>query len=200
MKQFHLSMIIYAALLGLCLASCVTTAPEAMSHSRFRLRSDRFGSMCNVASWNRIWTGGRPSIEDLDLAERRGIRHLVDLRLHTEVKSDGPGASRLDVLEVCTEFGLVCTFAPLGEFGDDLISDEAVDAALRALSQDVPTLVICEDGTRGALLLAIHNVLEEGISIQQACDAAYKVGVTKPEHAAFLRKQVERLREQRVAQ
>ncbi len=163
------------ALLGA--ASCVTPAPEAGSHLRFELRAAQLGGMRNGAVAEGVWTGGEPELADLDLAERRGVRLVIDLRACSP---------RRPSLAACEELGMQCVALPLPHELEHAATDEQVDAVLELLDRRVPTLVVCEDGSRSATMLALHRLVLGQTSLELALQELRGVGSLSEEDEDFL--------------
>ncbi len=154
-------------------------SPPAVLHATF-------GSMHNVSVSGAFWFGSVPSEDDLDLAERRGIRTVIDL--------SGPDeAPEFDVASVCATLGM--RFVPIDLECRDCLDDGLVDQVLAELREahDEPLLLYCTNGSRAAMVFAIYRCIEDGVAIEQALTEARRAGMKPgaPEH--FVRRQVDRL-------
>jgi protein tyrosine phosphatase (PTP) superfamily phosphohydrolase (DUF442 family) len=146
------------------------------------------GHMRNVSGDGAVWIGSYPTVEDLDLALRRGIRFAIDLSMPDE-------AAGYDVASACSEHNI----AYLAMRVDDKkeIGDARVDrvlAELRAHARQ-PMLLFCGDGSRAAMLFAIHRAVQEHVSLDQALVEARRAGMKPGQPEQFVRAQVARLLE-----
>ena len=90
-------MALCAALLPL--VACQTTGKAALPDNE--LASAQLGSMHNVFVYDSLWFGGAPSVEDLDLAQRRGIVRVIDMCTPEE-------SPELDLRRECQRLNLRC--------------------------------------------------------------------------------------------
>jgi len=175
------------ALLSLAAAACQSPQRESAPPDFPPIEASELGTMHNVVVSEGLWFGGRPSLADLDLAKRRGIGRVIDLCLASETEGlDLRGESSrlgLEWLEVWLE-------------GDE-IPDESVDQVITALGLDdgVRTLMYCGDGSRSAMFFAIHRVVNIGMPVEAALVEARGAGMHPGAAEAFVRDQVERLRD-----
>jgi len=148
------------------------------------LESAELGSMPNVSFSDGVWIGGTPTPSDLDLARRRGIVTVVDLRTREERPSE-------DVALACRELGL--EYVDMGLRPEET-PDSAVDQVLHLLSESDSNkvLLFCSDGSRSAMFLAVHRVLDQGLPLEKALAEARRSGMPQ-EGEVFVRRQVERL-------
>lgn len=146
------------------------------------------------------WLGGMPPIEclpeDLELASRRGVEVVVDLRSirrRLEHGLEGP------VVDAGMEY--VSIELQRLDVGDDtgrddleVISDEAVDqvrSVLRAPGRR-RVLLVDDDGTYSSMIYAIHLAADENVSEAMALRAARATGISV-ENEEFVKRQVRRL-------
>lgn len=162
-----------------------------------RLAAQRLGSIRCAMTYDGDWLGGMPPLEalegDLDLAARRGVEIVVDLRVDASKQylPLGPYAIPL---------GLELEEIPVGptaSSGPFRISDESIDRVrtiLRAPGRR-RTLLLDDSGTLAPMLYAIHLAVDEGVPESEALRAARVVGLT-PECERFVRDQVARIESQ----
>lgn len=182
-----------SALGALLLGFVALSAPACRGLERDRVASDyppveaaELGNMHNVSVSGEIWFGGVPTSEDLDLARRRGITHVIDL-CTPEERPD------FEVSRACERLGFAC-FDP-GLVAADAISDQVVDQVLAQLNVDDrgPTLIFCGTGGRSAMFFAVHRVVDQGVPLERALVEARRAGMKPGDSEEFVRAQVERL-------
>lgn len=166
------------------------------------MQDAQLGNMVNVFSCGPLWFGSAPTLEDLDLASRRGLEMVLSVCTPREDPD-------FDLAAECEALGL--EFVDLGGSQEEL-SDEQVDRGLReietsiqrALSRadstsempDGGLLVFCGDGSRSAVLVAIHRAALQGVPIEKALLEARRAGMKPGESEDFVRSQVGRIRDQ----
>ncbi len=175
-------MALCAALLPL--VACQTTGKAALPDNE--LASAQLGSMHNVFVYDSLWFGGAPSVEDLDLAQRRGIVRVIDMCTPEE-------SPELDLRRECQRLNL--RWHDLGLRSDGEVPESAVDLVLALLADPAQpeTLMFCGDGSRCAMLFAIHRVVNGGIWLDDALLEARRAGMRSGVAEEFVRRQVERL-------
>lgn len=167
-----------------------------------RLTHARLGDVRGAMTYDGDWLGGTPPLEalaaDLDLAARRGVEVVIDMRsprVRESVPLNGPaGAVGLEVVEVDLLMGFDGPEAP-----EVPITDAAVDrirSILRAPGRR-RTLLLDDDSTLAATVYAIHLAVDENVPAAMALRAARASGLT---HACedFVDAQVERIESQRT--
>lgn len=144
------------------------------------------GSMHNVSVSGSLWFGSLPAAADLDLAHRRGIETVIDLTTPAE-------AQGYDVASVCKELGM--RYVSIGVECRDCIDDPLVDEVLAALrtADGGPLLLFCNNGSRAAMIVAIHRCVDEGVSLEEALTEARRAGMKPGEPELFVKNQVARL-------
>lgn len=178
------------ACIALCLAalaSCrVFQEDAAVAAGPPPIESADFGRMRNVSHTGDLWFGSSPCKDDLNLARRRGVRTVIDLSLADEV-------APCDVRGVSAEFGL--RYFDLGLTRIDFLNDETVDLVLEKLRDPAsgPYLMFCGTGGRCAMLVAIHRVVDQGVTLDVALEEARHAGMDGGAQADFVRAQVARL-------
>lgn len=176
---------ICSLLLMALLSSCGGVRTRGASPVAERLQSSELGDMHNVSAIDGIWLGGLPTVDDLDLARRRGIERVIDLRIPEEPLV-------YDLRAECARLELECISVNL-QAADDL-PNSAVDIVLQGLSEpDLKTLIFCGDGSRSAMFFAIHRVVQGGLDLEEALYEARCAGMQPGSSEDFVRLQVERL-------
>lgn len=164
---------------GRSLAACLVLLPlmtgcfgarRAAQPSWPALEPAELGAMPNVSVTAGIWAGGRPSLEDLALAQRRGVTRVIALCPDAASEEVGLPAA-------CADLGL--EWFALGPEGDGPLPDDSVVRALNLLGDpNAPaTLVFCRDGSVTALVLAVHRMVHEGVDADQALMDARRHGL-----------------------
>jgi protein tyrosine phosphatase (PTP) superfamily phosphohydrolase (DUF442 family) len=152
------------------------------------LESSELGTMHNVSVSDGLWFGGKPTIEDLDLARRRGIERIIAITTPGDLGD-------LDLQLACESLGLKeCVSIEVP--ADQPLSPEAVDQVMGLLGETPRprTLLFCRDGSVSAMLFAIHRRVNEEMPLEQAIAEARRSGMrTGPESETFVRDQVLRL-------
>lgn len=144
------------------------------------------GDMLNVYLTGPVWYGGMPSVADLDIAQRRGVRLVID--------ATAPGGGpEYDLLGKCARAGLDLVVLGVGEQG---LTDEQVDRFLGLLdgAGDGEVLLFCENGDRSATLVAIYRAVKVGVPVDVAVREARRAGMKPGGPERFVRLQVDRLR------
>ena len=171
--------------LSLFALACGGPTKEAVAPESLRLESSELGGMHNVSSVGNVWLGGLPSVEDLDLARRRGIERVIDLRVPEETLD-------YDLRGECARLGLECVSISL-QAPDDL-PDSAVNLFVASLADtETPTLVFCGDGSRSAMFFAVHRVVNGGLDVEEALYEARCAGMQPGAPEEFVRAQIQRL-------
>ncbi len=167
-----------------------------------RLAPARLGSIRCAMTYDGDWLGGMPPADelhaDLELAARRGVDFVIDLR-----SSYARGVQPLDEAVKAAGLSLVTVSdAPVeedeaGEAGALPVglSAQAVDEVRRILNAPGRrrSLLIDENGTRASMVYAIHLAVDEGIAEAEALRAARATGMNQV-CADFVHEQVERIR------
>lgn len=167
------------------LAACGSPPKQAPAPAYPPLEVAELGSMRNVSTSAGLWLGGQPTAKDMDLARRRGVERVIALGSAREVPFDLPGT--------CRSLGLECHL--LGLPPGEPPPDAAVDRVLALLAEEPrrDTLLFCEDGSRSAALVAVHRVVNVGLSVEDALAEARRAGVRTVQAEEFVREQVARL-------
>lgn len=195
-----LQLALLAALLPGCggrsLRSGVSVGP--------RLTSARLGALRGAMTYDGDWLGGTPPMDslpaDLDLAARRGVEVVVDLRspkVREAVPLQGPaGEVGLDVVEVDLMGDAASSGPTAGPSPERVpITDRAVDR-VRAILESPGrrrTLLLDDDGTYASTLYAIHLIVDENVPAAEALRAARATGLDAA-CEAFVADQVVRIR------
>lgn len=144
------------------------------------------GSMHNVSVSGAVWFGSFPAAADLDLAHRRGIKTVIDLAGSGDVED-------YDVAAACQQLGL--RYVPIELECRDCLDDSMVDRVLAELrdAHEEPLLLFCTNGSRAAMVFAIHRCIDDGVQLEQALTEARRAGMKPGSPERFVKRQVERL-------
>ena len=173
------------------LAACATfddgaTAGEPAGPAT--IERGELGTTRNVTVFRDLILGGQPSADDLELAKKRGVTRVLNIRTTPELE-------RLDWSEAarCAELDL--EYVQIS-FRGDTATDEVYDAILAVLDRPAPdgggTLFHCASGNRTALFVALQRMRDDGIPYDQALADAQAAGM-KPSSLAPLEAQATRL-------
>lgn len=148
--------------------------------------STGLGQLRGVAFAGAVWIAPLPGKPELDLARRRGIVALLDLS--TAAESAGH-----DLRGACRESSL--EYVDARPASDDTPGDELVDRVLDEIARRAPhaVLLVSANATRAAMFFAIHRVLHDGVSLEQALVEARRCGMKAGSCESFVRRQVSRL-------
>lgn len=181
------------AILGGCGGGALRRSAPAVP----RLVTQRLGNIRCAMTYDGDWLGGIPSIEDLegdlDLAARRGVEILIDLRWD--------GSKQYLPLEPYTSpLGLELVEVGVGrpvDTGSFRISKEAVDQVRSILTAPGRrrVLLLDDSGTLAPAIYAVHLAVDEGIPEAEALRAARAVGLSST-CEGFVREQVDRIESQ----
>jgi len=143
------------------------------------------GSMLNTHQCGVFWVGGRPSEEDLDLANRRGIKTIVNAATPSE-------CVEYDLAKVCSSYEL--GIIDLG-VSDEGITSADVDFFLQQIdgAPEGDVLLFCGNGSRAAMLFAIYRATRVGVPVDEAIVEARRAGMKPGRPEEFIREQVARL-------
>ena len=153
--------------------------------------------MRNVSTMGSIWFGAMPSVEDLELASRRGVERVIDLSTTDE-------RGEYSIASVCSRLGLKYCSAAIRTQGPP--SDESVDFVMELLAEacpansagsgdDVRTLMVDGSGGRCASFIAIYRVRWLDVPLEEALVEARRAGMKPGASEDFVRAQVTRIDE-----
>lgn len=161
---------------------------EAAAGAPLPLERGELGSARNVTTWGDLTMAGQPSVEDLELAKKRGITRVLNVRTAPELE-------RMDWSEAAACADLGVEYVQVG-FGGEDVTDEVVDLVLATLDRPAPdgggTLFHCASGNRTALFVALLRMRDDGLSYDEALADAQAAGL-KPGSLPLLEAQAERL-------
>jgi uncharacterized protein (TIGR01244 family) len=166
--------------------ACGGTKGDGLRADYPPLKSAEMGTMRNVCVSGPIWFGGMPTVEDLDLAKRRGIESVIGLCGEDQAAgsslADRSSELGMDYLAVPVKPGLT---TPAG----------TVDLVLGKLlaSKDKPTLMYCESGGISAMFFAIYRVVYEDVEVEEALIEARRAGMKPGPPEEFVLTHIERL-------
>lgn len=179
-----LALLAYAPLL-FCACASAERAPGPITGPKPVL-STGLGQLRGVAYAGAVWIAPLPGKAELELARRRGIVTLLDLSSVAE-------SSGRDLRGACRESSLEYVDArPANEDDpDDALVDRVLDEIARLAPHAV--LLVSANATRAAMFFAIHRVLHDGVSLEQALVEARRCGMKAGSCESFVRRQVGRL-------
>lgn len=185
-------------------AACVGERVRADLPAGPSFTAARLGELRGAMTCDGDWLGGTSSsgglAADLDLASRRGVEVVIDMRTERARASTPLGelaaAAGLAVVEVDPLMGFDAS-----ERGAPLavpVTDRAVNRIRAVLgTPDRPrALLLDDDGRLASSVYAIHLVADEGVDAAVALGAARSAGLTDS-CEAFVVEQVARIREGR---
>lgn len=142
------------------------------------------GTMLNVCVSGPIWFGGQPTVEDLDLASRRGIESVIGL-----CETDAETSLQLHASDLGMEYLLVPIKSGLATPAGtvDLVIGKL------AASDNAPTLMFCDNGGVSAMFFAIYRVVFDGVLPEEALIEARKAGMKPGAPEEFVLRHIERL-------
>ena len=179
-----------AWILVLVTAGCALFRPPAATPTPPwpALEASNFGAMHNVSKCGEVWFGGGITAEDVELAQRRGVKSLVDLSFPDE----DPG---FDLGRECSDKKI--TYYNFQLLSPDALTDKNAEDALYLFrdTEQHPLLVVCGSGSNGAMFFALWRVLDHQMPFDDAREEALRVGMQPGPIAAYLKEQAERLSE-----
>ena len=154
---------------------------------KLEVRRADMGGVTRCYVVDRIYVCSIPDESDLELAQRRGVELVIDLR---EEIPTGPDA--FDVERGLRDLGLPYEWIPLPDGG---ISNASVDRAIELLAAEDrgQVLMFSDTGARGAMLLAIYRSSVLGVSRLEALEDARRFGMKPGASEQQVRQQMIRL-------
>jgi protein tyrosine phosphatase (PTP) superfamily phosphohydrolase (DUF442 family) len=114
--------------------------------------------------------GGQPTIDDLQLLHRVGVKHVVNLRGENE-------ENHFDERNVLSEMDSEYHTIPLTDIRS--FTKETAERLNNILSFNEPTLIHCATGNRVGALITLQAFWCAGVSAQQALDLGVQAGLTQ---------------------
>lgn len=170
-------------LAGLTLAGC-QSASSTEAAAVVHLEPAKFGGLKSCFQWGEMYLGSVPGPEELELAARRGVGLLLDLR-------QSPAQDSALSLQA-RDLGMEYAHAPIDP---EQLSDGEVDRALTALAaaEERPALLFCETGSRAAMVAALFRIERQPDSLERAIEDARRAGMKPGSSESALRRQAARL-------
>ena len=131
------------------------------------LAPDVCGSIQQLHTLDGIYLAGQPTAEDFRLAQERGLRTVINLRLPGEL-------GNFDEEGVVTELGL--NYVALPWNSADALTDDVFDRAER------PMMMHCGSANRVGALWIPWRVLDQGVSFDEALTEAKTIGLRTPDY------------------
>jgi protein tyrosine phosphatase (PTP) superfamily phosphohydrolase (DUF442 family) len=116
-------------------------------------------------------TGGQPSISDLELLAKQGIKHVINLRSEGEFNN-------FNEKEIVESLGMVYLNLEIGGVGD--LNQNKIKAFSKLLSNK-KTLVHCASGNRVGALFALDAYFVKNTTADEAIYIGKKTGLTRLE-------------------
>jgi uncharacterized protein (TIGR01244 family) len=134
-----------------------------------------------------VYVCSQPDGDALELAARRGVSLVIDLRT-----SDSVAEGDVDLARVARDLGLRYERAPLRS---ELMDDAQVDRVLAFLADPArgQVLMFCESGAKSAMLFAIHRAVALDVPIEVALEDARGAGMKPGASENQVRRQIARL-------
>jgi len=152
------------------------------------IERSELGSARNVTVLGDLTMSGQPAAEDLELAAKRGVTRVINIRTTPELERLG-----WDEGARCAELGLEYVHLP---FRGDTATDEVYDGLIQLLDMPAPdaggTLFHCASGNRTAMIVALLRMQRDGVAYDAALADAQAAGM-KPSSLAPLEAQATRL-------
>ena len=132
-----------------------------------------------MSSFKRIndefFIGPQPAEQDLQAAQKQGIKTVIDFRLPSETATSNAALT--------TGQGLAYVNIPVNK---EALSVDQVDEFERALQNHAgPFLLHCATGARAALLLSVSRARQQRWTSAQALDDAHRMGFDLRASAPF---------------
>lgn len=129
--------------------------------------------------------GPQPTEQDLQQAEKDGIKTVIDFRM--------PGETPVSNADLAAAHGFDYANIPVSKAS---LSAEQIDALERVMEEkEGPFLIHCASGARAAMLLSLSKARKEGWGAERTFAEAKSLGYDlkdSPEFAAFIRSETSR--------
>lgn len=180
----HFKNEIYVLLLAFGASICGACASRHRSSPH--LSQDRLGNIERLHIRDDVYLASQPAPADLEQAQRRGVKTVINLRRPDELDWD----------EKATAAELRMTYHNVPFQTPDEMTDETLDR-LRSLLRDPqnrPLLLHCSSANRVGAVWWAYRVLDEGADLDAALIEARQVGLSRPGHEAKARQYIEKNR------
>jgi uncharacterized protein (TIGR01244 family) len=180
-----------ARLLGLALIlgslACAGPRSETLPAAAAEPELADLGNLSRCFLADGVYVCSEPDGDALELAARRGVDLVIDLRAPSGIDVEG-----VDLARAARDLGLHYEHAPLRS---ELMDDAQVDRVLAFLSDPVrgQVLVFCENGAKSAMLFAIYRAVTLDVSIEAALEDARRAGMKPGASENQVRRQIARL-------
>ncbi len=156
---------------------------EQKTKAPAKVKSSQLGDTRNVHIVGKNLLCGQPTLADLELAKKKGIKTVVSLRQSTEIDWDEAAAVK--------RLGLDYHSIPFRAV--DSLSDKVFDDVRKVLreSDKKPVLLHCGSANRVAAVWLTYRVLDEKAPLEQATKEAKKIGLRTE---GFLEKAIDYVR------
>jgi len=161
-----LRLLLVAATLTAC-----SSAPDSEPAPPPVLEPAACGAIAPLHSFGGIYLAGQPSAEDLEAAQRAGVKTVVTLRKDGELDWNEQ--------QVVDDLGMTYVSLPYGS--PDELTDEVFDAGRELLDTvERPMMLHCHSANRVGALWLPWRVLDGGASVEEATAEAKEVGLRSP--------------------
>lgn len=134
-----------------------------------KLEEREIGTIPNLHGYGDILLAGQPSADDLELARRRGVRTVVNIRHPSETEG-------FDEEQFVTMMGLEYVAFPWA--GPDQLTDDVFDRARELFeTAEKPMMLHCGSANRVGAVWIPWRVLDGGLTYEQALAEAKTIGL-----------------------
>jgi hypothetical protein len=176
------------SILVLAASSCALFQPPAATPPLPwpKLEASDFGAMRNVSKCGEVWFGGGLTADDVKLAQRRGVKSILDLSFSGEDLG-------FDLGRMCADLGIALYDPNL--IAPDALTDRNADIALDLFRDPArkPLLVACSSGSNGAMYFALWRALDHDMPLEEALEEARRSGMRPGPLETYVQGQAERL-------
>ena len=171
MKTLPTLMLLPVLLAGGCATGNGLPSPN-------RLEPYQCGNMQRLHVYRDVFLGSQPSPEDLEHAQKGGIRTVVNLRHASELEFDEASAVR----------ALGMHYITLPWNGPNELTDAILDRGREILrTAEKPLLMHCSSANRVGAIWLTHRAVDHGIPLDTAEQEARVVGLKTPAYATKAR-------------
>ncbi|MEM1448266.1 MAG: hypothetical protein AAF957_01410 [Planctomycetota bacterium] len=197
MSRTTAAHLVLALIAASTLLACGGASIRPTGTNEPRLASDRLGSVRSALTYDGDWMGGVPLPEDLDddldLARRRGVATIIDLR-------DDRARTALPLDDAAVRVGMDLVVVERNLPSDTIqdltseISNAAIDSVRDVLNRPGRdgVLLLDDDGSLSAAVYAIHLAADKGADPSDVLRGARGSGLSDRD-ADFVRSQVARI-------
>ena len=180
------SILLAAATLLALGAACRGPSSEALPATAAEPERADLGDLARCFLAEGVYLCSLPDADAFELAQRRGVELVIDLRADAEPLSGDQVAAR-----VVRDLGLVYEHEPIQA---DLMDDEHVDHVLDLLAEprEGQVMMFCENGSKAAMLFAIHRAVDRFVPVRVVLEDARQSGMKPGASEEQVRRQISR--------